>query len=243
VIPEKKKNFCMTKVGIFGGTFNPIHRGHLLAAETALEQVSLDRILWVPTFHSPYKKKSQSVSFHHRYQMVRLAIASHAQFVLPQFELIAATNDATYAIDILGVLQRNYDASEWYWILGLDAFQSLPRWVGRRELAPQCLWLVAPRWNTDLKQLEAKPFSPGNHMPTIAFDLLKLCCQEVAEQLEAEAIEVKWQLLQMPMMQISSSLVRQYCQQRRSIRYFVPEAVADYIATHRLYDEAVNAAQ
>lgn len=223
----------MSKVGIFGGTFNPIHWGHLLAAETALEQVRLDRILWVPTSHSPYKTTVQPVSFHHRYQMVQRAIDSHPRFCLPPFEQIAAPAASAYAIDMLKALQHHYGACEWHWILGLDAFHSLPRWVGRRELIPQCLWLVAPRSNTRSVQHSC---APTGTVSANALEQLESCCDRVADQLWTEAIEVRWQLLQMPMVQVSSSLVRQHCQQQRSIRYLVPEAVRDYIATHHLYE-------
>lgn len=214
----------MKKVGIFGGTFNPIHRGHLLAAETALEQATLDRILWVPTPRSPYKSTVQTASFADRCEMVRLAIESYPHFGLAVDAVLAAT----YAIETLQALQHCYGSWDWYWILGLDAFRSLPRWVSRRELIPQCTWLVAPRLLGSSSLIDTAAAEQ--------FARLQACCQQVAEQLQTEAIEVKWQLLQMPMVQISSSLVRQRCQEQRSIQCFVPEAVQKYLEIHRLYE-------
>lgn len=224
----------MAKVGIFGGTFNPIHYGHLLAAETALNQALLDRIFWVAASHTPYKSTQQLVSFTDRQQMIRRAIASQPQFVLTESE------GSRYAVDTLRLLQRRYGNCEWYWILGLDAFRSLPRWVGRHELIPRCQWLVVPRSQVcSAPQPDGKafvryesPISTGMNSPS---GELEACCQQVVEQLLAEAIEIKWQLLQMPILQISSSLVRQYSQQGRSIRYLMPDAVRDYITTNRLY--------
>lgn len=213
----------MRKVGILGGTFNPIHWGHLLVAESALTQASLSCILWVPTVQSPYKSVVQPVPLHHRCQMVKRAIESHPQFVLTAD---ATTPAATYAIDTLQILQRHYGLCDWHWIVGLDAFRSLPRWVGRRELIPQCTWLVAPR------SVSTQPDAVGTGAVTVD---LQLWGQQIAEQLLAEAIVLKWQALDMPLVQISSSLVRRYCEQGRSIRYLVPDAVSEYIAAQALY--------
>lgn len=240
----------MVKVGILGGTFNPIHWGHLLAAETALTQGLLDRVVWIPASYSPYKQTTQPVSFYHRVQMVRLAIASYPQFVLPPFVLAnmlaeASASVSPYAIDTFRTLQQHYGTCDWFWIVGFDAFQSLPRWVGRRELISQCVWLVVPRVYRRLDQLHSTTsFSQQSFfqesccaasMSSELFDSMQSRCQTVAAQLQTEAIAIRWQLLSMPLVQVSSSLVRQYCQQQRSIRYLVPDAVREYIATHRLY--------
>ncbi|WP_088890317.1 nicotinate (nicotinamide) nucleotide adenylyltransferase [Leptolyngbya ohadii] len=223
----------MGKVGIFGGTFNPIHNGHLLAAETALNQASLDRIFWVPSSHAPYKSIQELAPLPDRYQIVQRAIDSHPKFVLTESEA------SRYAVDTLKGLQHRYGNCEWYWILGVDAFRSLPRWVGRHELIPQCHWLVVPRSQIyPDPQPDGKAFLRENGTSTEVNQSpagLEDYCQQVAEQLWTEAIDIQWQLLQMPIIQISSSLVRRYCQQGRSIRYLVPDSVREYIAAHCLY--------
>jgi nicotinate-nucleotide adenylyltransferase len=201
------------KIAILGGTFNPIHMGHLIMAETALSQFALDRILWVPTVSPLYKSTTGLVDFTHRLKMVTLAIASHPQFEVSAVEQIYALS---YAIDTFLKLQVLYPGTQWYWIIGLDAVRSLPQWQGRQELVSQCTWLVAPRGST-------------------AAQLQENICTQIADQLWAEEIMFQWQMLEMPLVGISSRLVRQYCSDRHSIRYWVPDSVRAYIQAQRLY--------
>jgi nicotinate-nucleotide adenylyltransferase len=205
------------KIAVLGGTFNPIHIGHLIMAETALSQFALDRILWVPTVRPLYKSTAGLVDFTHRLKMVTLAIAAQPQFEASAVEQIYATS---YAIDTFSTLQALHPNSQWYWIIGLDAVRSLPHWQGRQKLVPQCTWLVAPRGSAVTKNQET-------------------ICTEVADQLAAEEIIFRWRMLEMPPVGISSRLVRQYCGDRRSVRYWVPDSVRDYIHAQGLYQDAV----
>jgi nicotinate-nucleotide adenylyltransferase len=222
----------MQKLAVFGGTFNPIHWGHLLIAETALSQMQLDQVLWVPALQPPHKFRSDLLlSYEQRSHLVELAIASHPQFKLVDLSVNSAA--PSFAIDTLKALQKCYPDALWHWIVGLDTFQTLPRWYARRDLAPYCCWLVAPRPPTSL--LVNDPNSVNAvETPDLKLDLKQICVA-VAEQLAAQSIPIRWQILQMPLVGISSSLVRAYCQQGRSIRYLVPDAVAAYISVHRLY--------
>jgi nicotinate-nucleotide adenylyltransferase len=211
----------MQKLAIFGGTFNPVHRGHLLAAETALCQFNLDQILWVPTYCPSYKNPADLPDFTHRLAMVRVATSQS------QFKTIAlVTSDFSFAIDTFTVLQAGHPQSKWYWILGLDSFQSLPRWYRRHELIPSCTWLVAPRPSTPLHHV-SEPASSDR--PSTA------TCEQVSQTLAAEAISVEWQLLEMPQMDVSSSLVRQCCREGKPIDALVPNSVQNYIQAHHLY--------
>lgn len=202
----------MRKMGISGGTFDPVHWGHLLIAESALCQGDLEQVIWVPNPQPHYKL---AALFEHRLEMVQRAIADHPAFSISP----VAANPSTpyYAIQTLIDLQTIYPNTDWYWILGLDAFQNLPRWYRRQELAAACEWLVAPRWGDGGESF----FS----------------CEQVARQLADEGISIDWQILQMPILGISASLIRQYCHNCRSIRYLVPEPVRIYISTQNLYCE------
>jgi nicotinate-nucleotide adenylyltransferase len=199
----------MQKIAIFGGTFNPVHWGHLLIAEAAMSQKSLDQILWV-TVHPRYKT-ANILEFRHRQTMVEQAIASHPNFVLCTLE----EQQSSYAIDTLLYLQARYPNSEWYSIVGLDAFRSLPRWYRSPELAAQCYWLVAPRSDSD---------SEG-----------KSGIEKTVNYFIQQGIKVQWEYLKMPCIEISSSLVRQYCHNSRSIHHLVPETVRAYILEQDLY--------
>jgi nicotinate-nucleotide adenylyltransferase len=209
----------MEKLAILGGTFNPIHQGHLLIADMALHQQHLDRIIWVPTYAPPHKATAELAEFSHRLAMVQQAIAPDDAYTLSDIEQKLGTS---FAIDTLIALQALYPNCKWYWILGLDAFQTLPHWYGRRELSDRCQWIVAPR--------------PVSDLDIEKLDLLALC-QKVAQQMQTEEISIAWHLLQMQPISVSSSLVRQFCQEHRSLEGLVPPVVATYILTHQLYQK------
>lgn len=202
----------MEKVAIFGGTFDPIHLGHLIVAETALSQLNLDLVIWVPSGHPPHKN---GLAYVHRRAMVELAIANHPSFICSPVATLPTGTD--YAVKTLTALQVIYPQQQWSWIIGLDAFLTLPRWYGREKLIPACHWLVAPR--------------PPCQTATKKSPEL----QEVVKQLASSNLKISWQLLQMPTIGISSSLIRQNCHNGHSIRYLVPEVVETYITTHNLY--------
>lgn len=198
------------KVGILGGAFDPVHIGHLLMAEAALEQFQLDRVIWVPTYQPPHKA-GELLPFHHRWEMLQQAIADHPAFIASEVD--QQRGGISYAIATFTDLQQQYPVACWHWIIGVDAFQSLPHWRNAEEIASQCTWLVAPR----------------NHKPVQTIAL------EVASALVSQSVQLRWCLLTMPQIEISSSLIRQYCHQGRSLRYLLPEAVRVYITTHQLY--------
>lgn len=193
-------------------------------AETALNHLALEQVIWVPTYRPLYKSSAELLDFKHRLEMLKLAIAPHPGFVVSaierNFSTVEQSQPYTYAVDTFLTLQDFYAASQWYWVVGLDTFLTLPHWYRRQELLPHCIWLVAPR-------LEA----------SVEKDLVKTqaLCEQVAQKLAAEAIALNWQILDMPQISLSSHLIRQYCRDRRSIRYLVPDAVRDYILQHNLY--------
>jgi nicotinate-nucleotide adenylyltransferase len=218
----------MQNFAVLGGTFNPIHWGHLLLAETALNQAQLDQIIWVPAYHPPHKFESEILlSFEHRYAMVQRAIADHPNFVASAVE--QAQVGHSYAVQTLQALKLAYPDCCWYWIIGLDAFRSLPRWYGCQMLAEQCCWLVAPRSDSSQRVDQ----SPDEVIPETSTP--EKDCAEVEKIFAARSITLHWQFLKMPLVAISSSLVRRYCQEQHSIRYLVPDSVRDYISVQKLY--------
>ena len=210
----------MGNVAIFGGTFNPVHWGHLVIAEAAVSQFQLDRVLWVPTHHPPHKRQALT-QFGHRLAMVQRAIVDNPSFAASDVE--AQRSGPSYAIDTfqsLRVLQANDQAADqWHWIVGEDAFRSLPKWRGIEELAAHCNWLVAPR--NSMESVASSPSSSPASSP-------------VLEQFDRSGL-LRYYWIETPTVEISSSLVRHYCQQGRSIRYLVPDAVRCYIQQHQLF--------
>lgn len=203
----------MQRLAIFGGTFDPVHWGHLVVAQTALDQVPLEQVIWVPSQNPPHK---QAALFEHRLEMVQRAIADNPEFTVSLVEKSRST--PSYAIDTLIDLSADYPNTHWYWIVGLDTFQTLPRWYRGQQLAQMCDWLIAPRL-------------PGGE--NIAQS--ELICKQVEQKLTNQTVSIQWHLLHIPLVGLSSSLIRNLCRTRQSIRYLVPESVRLYIAHHNLY--------
>lgn len=245
----------MRKVGIFGGTFDPVHWGHVVIAETALAQVDLERVIWVPDRCSPNPRKHSLVDFEHRKEMINLAIANHPAFTI--YPEATHRTGSSYAIATLHNLQKAYPHSQWYWIIGLDAFQKLSKWYRCRELASACHWLVAPRslpssppsilrldvenqaylFNEPEKQALLSAGTPIEEQPVKLLDppTTHPICEQVITELAAQEVAVQWEILQLPSMAVSSSLIRRYCFEQRSIHYLVPDPIRIYIETHQLY--------
>lgn len=203
----------MQHIGIFGGTFDPIHWGHLLVAQTALSQVPLEKVIWVPSFNPPHKKV---VLFKHRWEMLQLATKQNPAFTVSQIE--AERAGTSYAINTLMDLSSCYANTHWYWIVGLDTFKTIPRWYRGNELAQMCDWLIAPRLLGGENIAESE-----------------VICKQVEQQFKEQSVAIDWQFLNLPLVAISSSLIRQLCHKGQSIRYLVPESVRLYITAHNLY--------
>jgi nicotinate-nucleotide adenylyltransferase len=203
----------MQQLAIFGGTFDPIHWGHLLIAETALHQVPIEKVIWVPSFHPPHKT---AALFEHRVAMLQIATRENPAFTVSQIE--TKRSGYSYAIDTLIELSACYPNTHWYWIVGLDTFQTLPRWYRGEELAQMCDWLIAPRLlgGENITQSE-------------------LICKQVRQQLQKQSVTIHWQLLNTPLVGVSSSLIRKLCRDGKSIRYLVPDEVRSYMKFHELY--------
>jgi nicotinate-nucleotide adenylyltransferase len=268
----------MGKIAIFGGTFDPVHWGHLLVAQAAVSQFRLDRVIWMPDRVSPHKSRPDLAAFDRRREMVALAIAGRSDFVLAPLEANAGTS---FAIDTLLYLQNLYPDDRYCWIVGADAFKNLPKWYRCEEVGGLCDWLVAPR--PSLQNAESEiiagaglQFDRNFCTQTAESELLSesagknavvspknpvaggaraspmnasweqegevlvatnaVCCR-VAEQMALKNVQMRWEVLEMPAIAISSSPIRRYCAEGRSIGCFVPEAVNNYIAAHRLYQK------
>jgi nicotinate-nucleotide adenylyltransferase len=222
----------MKKIAIFGGTFNPVHWGHLLIAEAAFDQFLLDQVIWVPSYHPPHKSPDL-LAFEHRFKMVQLAIADHPGFAISDIE--TQRSGQSYAIDTLQALQSLHPAAAWHWIIGLDAFCTLPHWKSSYHLAESCIWLVAPRKPdaTEGQNHQTLPSSKTQFSQNATETTLTALGQVAASCLPS--VQFKWHLLQVPEIGISSSLVRRYCSDRRSIRYLIPDPVRTYILSKNLY--------
>jgi nicotinate-nucleotide adenylyltransferase len=194
-------------MAIMGGTFNPVHLGHLIIADQALHQFDLDGVLWIPAGDPPHKSLAPGASSQDRLHMVKLAIADHQHFHCSDVEI--RRPGRSYALTTLEDLSRQQAGTEWHWILGVDALRDLPSWYGVEKVVQLCHWIIAPRVCPD------KP-------------------EDVAAAV-SRVLPLRYQILNAPYIEISSTFIREQIQRQGSIRYLVPPAVEDYIQQQDLY--------
>jgi nicotinate-nucleotide adenylyltransferase len=204
-----KGRFAMKKVGIMGGTFNPVHYGHLFLAENALEQYKLDEVLFMPSKNPPHKNKQDIVSNEHRADMVRLAIQDNSNFILSTMEY--EREGTTYTADTLTILTEENPDTQYYFIIGADSLFMMQDWNRPEIIFNLCTVLVAGRDRVPENQMENQ----------IRF-------------LE-ETYGARILMLDMPAIEISSAIIRKRISENKTIRYYIPDKVMDYIENHELY--------
>ncbi|GAH90508.1 unnamed protein product [marine sediment metagenome] len=195
-------------IGILGGTFDPIHVGHLVIAEEARVKLGLAKVLFVPA-GQPWLKVDHVVTLaSHRVEMVRLAIAGNSYFKLCPLEV--ERPGPSYTIDTITALQSQLEAQSFFFILGSDSLAGLHLWKEPAKLVQMCRLVIVPRLGLslpDLKSLEAS-------VPGVTSNIVQL---------------------DTPITGVSSSEIRQRVAQGLSIRYLVPGKVEKYIAEQKLY--------
>ncbi len=201
----------MQKIGIMGGTFNPIHTGHLMIAESAREQFGLEKVLFVPTGHSPLRHKRHITSADRRCEMVSLAIADNPWFTLDTTEIADA--GTSYTSRTLQKLKEKYPDAELSFILGADSLFDFESWYEPEKILQNCRILAAYRKKEGRdaflrKVEELNQRHPGKFFP-----------------------------LDTPSLELSSQDIRDRIRSGRSVRYFLPKEVEAYIRMHHLYEE------
>ena len=199
------------KIGIMGGTFNPIHMGHLVLAETARTQYALDEILFIPSGKSYMKQGMNIPAGEIRADMTSLAIEDNPYFALSLMEIERKGN--TYTYETLEALKAQNPDKEYYFILGEDSLFALEKWKETQKIFDSCTILVAVRAGTSQGDIELE-----------------------AARLSAK-YQGKIQFLDCGNMDISSTKIRENVKNGHSIRYLVPEKVIAYIEEHHLYCE------
>lgn len=202
------------RFGILGGSFDPVHFGHLLLAERCREELQLDHVLFVPAAQSPLKADRAPASPQARVEMLQLAIAGHPQFSVSRLEI--ERGGLSYTVDTLAKLREEDPSRELYFILGSDAVLTLPQWREPQRLCELARVVFVER--------------PGAEITSWA-SLEAALPPETVQRMKADRIE-------MPRMEISSRDVRARAHDGRSIRYLVPRSVEKYIETHGLYRPA-----
>lgn len=139
------------KIGILGGTFNPIHIGHLILAQELREKLGLDKIIFVPTYLAPHKDNSEIASASHRYKMIKLAIKANRQFLLSDAEI--KRDGLSYTIDTLKEFKKLYPVDDLYFIIGSDLLKYLDEWKDLGEIINMVKFIVATRPGYPLEKI------------------------------------------------------------------------------------------
>lgn len=198
----------MKKYGIFGGSFNPIHYGHLMICEYIKEEMGLDKVIFIPTGNPPHKEID--VSAEDRYQMVKLAIASNSDFEISDIETTRVK--LSYTVDTIKELKKTYKEEKLYFLIGLDSLFQLKTWKKIKDLSREIEFVVAQR--------------PGY-----------LDEENIKREIEflRESYGTKITLIKTPLYEISSTDLRQRIKEDKSLRYLIPEKVIDYIKESDFY--------
>ncbi|HET6386307.1 MAG TPA: nicotinate-nucleotide adenylyltransferase [Armatimonadota bacterium] len=197
------------RLGVLGGTFDPVHYGHLRLAEEALGRFALDRVLFIPNGIPPHKPGGPQTSARDRFVMTLLATASHDQFEVSPIELDRA--GTSYTVDTLRDLRSKYGRGlQIYFILGIDAVLDMHTWRAPDEVIQLCHLAVARRPGSDLSRLQ--------HVPI-------------------ERLSEKIELFDGPATDLSSTEIRRRIRAGQSIRYLTPDPVASYIRKQGLYKD------
>ncbi len=191
------------RIGIFGGSFDPVHNAHLALARLALAELALDELLWIPA-GQPWQKDRRMTAAVHREAMVRLAIAGEPRFVLSRIEL--ERSGPSYSVDTVRALRAQRPGVDWTLVIGQDQYARFHTWHGWQELLGLVTLAIANR-----------PDAPAGADPQL--------------------LRVPHAAVTLPMMDVSSTDIRERIALGQRIDDLVPAPVASYIARHRLYQD------
>lgn len=220
------------RIGILGGTFNPIHNGHLKIAEEVLKRLGLDKILFMPAYIPPHKDKEGIIDARHRIEMVRLAIADNPGFELSTIEI--ERGGVSYTIDTLRELGHIYGkAAELFFIIGIDAFLEIEAWKDAEALLASCNFIVIMRTSFQCRDLKK-------------ITLLKLPDDKLTAMDKGEMESLRLPLkggnylyllniTPVDISSISSRDIRSRILSHKNFKYLLPESVELYIIKNRLY--------
>ena len=214
----------MARVAVFGGSFNPIHYGHLLLADEMLEMLALDRVLFVPAGQPPHKPASAVAPAADRHAMVRLATAGHPRFAVSDLEL--RRPGPSYTVDTLETLAASGD--QLLLLIGSETFLDLLSWRAPRRIAELARLVVVPRTGS-------------------AFDPDSTAAQKVLREIGADGFAVTTGgtaparavlIAHVTSLPLSASDLRRRAREGRSLAFRLPDTVMEYIRAHRLYEAA-----
>ncbi len=197
------------KIGLMGGTFDPIHYGHLLIAENAYEQFRLDEVIFMPTGTSPHKDSGKILDANERMELIRLAIQDNPHFSCSDYEITKEGICYTYLT--LRDFHKQFQDAELYFIMGADSLAYFDSWRCPDEISRLSTILAAVRDGLDLDQL----------LP-------------IRDSLE-QKYNTRIGFINTPNFSVSSHMIRQRLAKQQTVRYLIPDAVEAYLKQHAIY--------
>jgi nicotinate-nucleotide adenylyltransferase len=197
------------KIGIMGGTFDPVHIGHLIIAEESRVNFDLDKIIFVPTGEPPHKNLKNVTSAKDRYEMTLLSIMHNPYFYISDIEI--KREGLTYTIDTIRYFKKRYPKSEIFFIIGADSLINIDKWKNSEELLRESKFIVAKRVGIEYSLLEERINEINDKYSKIVFSVTT------------------------PYIDISSTDIRKRVKNGENIKYYLPLDVEAYIKKNRLY--------
>lgn len=204
------------RIGVFGGTFDPVHYGHLILAEQAREQAKLDEVWFIPAAQPPHKADRPVSPFRHRAEMLQLAIAGHPHFRVDELESQRA--GLSYTVETLDQLAQQHTQHQWELLIGSDTLAELATWRDPVGVLRRAGLVVMARAGAPI--LDSSTLRTRLRLP--------------------EDVSLRVQVIAVPLMEISSSDLRRRASAGRSLRYFLPRAVECYLDEKQLYATRVH---
>ena len=192
----------MEKIGIIGGTFDPPHIGHLIIANEVLQQLKLDKVYFMPNYEPPHKKRENGATAKERLEMLEIITEDHSQFFIEPIEL--DRTGRSYSYDTMKILTENNRQAEYYFIIGGEMVEYLPKWYRIDELVKMIQFVGVNRPN----------YSLDSQYPFIEVNV--------------------------PLMDISSTMVRERIQAGDTVKYYLPDRLIQYIKERGLYSGTTN---
>jgi nicotinate-nucleotide adenylyltransferase len=197
----------MERIGVLGGTFDPPHIGHLILAEYAADALALTNVLFVPAADPPHKQREFKTPVAHRLRMLELALKDNPRFGISRIDIDRL--GPHYSVDMIRIINNQYPSAEIYFVMGSDSLRDLPTWYRPDELVSLCKLAVMRRSGVEV--------DPGMHEQALP------------------GISGRVVMFNAPLIEVSSTEIVSRLAQGKSIRYQTPDAVREYIMTHRLY--------
>ena len=220
-------------IGLAGGTFNPIHNGHLVAASEILDRFKLDSIIFIPSARPPHKKTEEIADPLHRFCMVSIATLSHPKFLVSPIELLR--EESSYSIQTIKELKGQYgEKTEFYFITGVDAFLEIYTWKDPDLLFMNCHFIVASRPGYENKNiLEILTKTITSRFKNILFIALE--AEQNIMKIEVNESPFSIFVAEISALNVSSTEIRKRISERKPCSDLLPDGVFTYIGKNNLY--------